>query len=112
MKYTWIVASLILAISCSEEPIEEIHPEPVILTESTSVCHCYDSAVSIYRALLWENRLEYRQSFWKLREECFTNFGALLFYPTECNNPFHLELLADSLRNAGIDINEGIINQP
>jgi hypothetical protein len=39
------------------------------------------------------------------------NFGALLFYPSECNNPFHLELLADSLRNAGIDINEGI-NQP
>ena len=112
MKQTWIMASLILAMYCSEEPIEEIHPEPVILTESTSVCHCYDSAVSIYRALLWENRLEYRQSFWKLREECFTNFGALLFYPTECNNPFHLELLADSLRNAGIDINEGIINQP
>ena len=106
------MVSLILAISCSEEPIEEIHPEPVILTESTSVCHCYDSDVSIYRALLWENRLKYRQSFWKLREECFTNFGALLFYPTECNNPFHLELLADSLRNAGIDINEGIINQP
>ena len=106
------MVSLILAISCSEEPIEEIHPEPVILTESSSVSHCYDSAVSIYRALLWVNRLEYRQSFWKLREECFTNFGALLFYPTECNNPFHLELLADSLRNAGIDINEGIINQP
>jgi hypothetical protein len=112
MKKIGVMIGLILAISCSEEPIEEIHPEPVILTESTSVCHCYNSAVSIYRALLRENRLEYRQSFWKLREECFMNFGALLFYPSECNNPFHLELLADSLRNAGIDINEGIINQP
>ena len=100
---------LVLLTSCSEVPIEE---DIVINTESSTVCECYNSAVSIYRALLWENKLEYRQTFWKLREECFTNFGALLFYPTECNNPFHLELLADSLRNAGIDINEGIINQP
>jgi len=46
-----------------------------------------------------------------LREECFTQWGSLLFYPSDCNNPDHLELLADSLRNAGIDINEGI-NQP
>ena len=111
MKYTWIMVSLILAISCSEEPIEEIPPEPVILTESTTVCHCYDSAVSIYRALLWENRLEYRQAFWKLREECLTQFGTRLFTPSPCNDPDHLKLLADSLRNAGIDINEGI-NQP
>ena len=105
------MASLLLAISCSNEPIEEIHPEPVIFTESTSVCHCYNSAVSIYRALLWENKLEYRKTFWELREKCLTQFGTQLFYPSECNNPFHLELLADSLRNAGIDINEGI-NQP
>ena len=112
MKYMWIKVSLILALSCSEEPIEERQPELVIYTESSSVCHCHNSAVSIYRALLLENKLEYRQAFWKLREECFMNFGALLFYPSECNNPFHLELLADSLRNAGIDINEGIINQP
>ena len=105
------MVSLILAMSCSEEPIEEILPEPVIFTESTSVCHCYNSAVSIYRALLWENKLEYRKAFWELREECFTQWGSLLFYPSDCNNPDHLELLADSLRNVGIDINEGI-NQP
>ena len=100
---------LVLLTSCSEVPIEE---DIVINTESSTVCECNNSAVSIYRALLVENKLEYRQAFWKLREECFMNFGALLFYPSECNNPFHLELLADSLRNAGIDINEGIINQP
>ena len=100
---------LVLLTSCSDVPIEE---DIVINTESSTVCECHNSAVSIYRALLWENKLEYRQAFWKLREECFMNFGALLFYPSECNNPFHLELLADSLRNAGIDINEGIINQP
>ena len=105
------MVSLILAMSCSEEPIEEILPEPVIFTESTSVCHCYNSAVSIYRALLGENKLEYRKAFWELREECFTQWGSLLFYPSDCNNPDHLELLADSLRNVGIDINEGI-NQP
>ena len=70
-----------------------------------------NSAVSIYRALLWENKLEYRKTFWQLREECFTQWGALLFYPSDCNHPDHLDLLADSLRNAGIDINEGI-NQP
>ena len=111
MKHIWMKASLILALSCSEEPVEKILLEPVILTESTTVCHCYDSAVSIYRALLWENRLEYRQSFWKLREECLTQFGTRLFTPSPCNDPDHLKLLADSLRDAGIDINEGI-NQP
>tara|TARA_A100001011_G_scaffold331106_1_gene357321 strand:+ start:861 stop:1178 length:318 start_codon:yes stop_codon:yes gene_type:complete len=105
------MASLILAMSCSEEPVEEIPPEPVILTESTSVCHCYDSAVSIYTALLLENKLEYRQAFWKLREECLTQFGTQLYIPSACNNPDYLQLLADSLRDAGIDINEGI-NQP
>ena len=105
------MASLILAMSCSEEPIEEISREPVILTESTSVCHCYDSAVSIYTALLLENKLEYRQVFWKLRQECLTQFGTQLYIPSACNNPDYLQLLADSLRDEGIDINEGI-NQP
>ena len=99
---------LVLLASCSQVPIEE---DIVISTESSTVCECNNSAVSIHRALLFENKLEYRQAFWKLREECFMNFGALLFYPSECNNVFLLELLADSLRNAGIDINEGI-NQP
>lgn len=105
MKHTWTRASLILALSCSQEPIEERKPEPVIFTESTSVCHCHNSAVSIYRALLIEERLEYKEAFWKLREECFTQFGALLFYPSECNDPDYLRMLADSLRSAGIDIN-------
>ena len=50
MKYMWIKVSLILALSCSEEPIEERQPELVIYTESTSVCHCHNSAVSIYKA--------------------------------------------------------------
>ena len=103
MKYTWIKVSLILALSCSEEPIEE--RQPVIYTESTSVCHCHNSAVSIYKALLIEERLEYKESFWQLREECFTKWGALLFYPSECNDPDYLRMLADSLRLAGIDIN-------
>ena len=105
MKHIWMMASIILALSCSEEPIEEIPPEPVILTESTSVCHCYNSAVSIYRALLIEERLEYKEAFWQLREECFTKWGALLLYPSECNDPDYLRMLADSLRLAGIDIN-------
>ena len=100
---------LVFLTSCSQVPIEE---DIVINTESSTVCECYNSAVSIYRALLIENKLEYRQAFWKLREECFMDFGALLFYPSVCNNPFHLELLADSLRNAGIDINKGIQDQP
>ena len=73
MKYTWIKVSLILALSCSEEPIEE--------------------------------RLEYKEAFWQLREECFTKWGVLLFYPSECNDPDYLRMLADSLRLAGIDIN-------
>ena len=111
MKIKWIMASLLLAMSCSEEPKEEPEPDPLILTESLSVCHCHRSAVSIYKALLIENRLEYRKSFWQLREECFTQWGVLLFYPSECNDPDYLDSLADSLRNAGIDINEGI-NQP
>ena len=51
------------------------------------------------------------KTFWQLREECFTQWGVLLFYPSECNDPDYLDSLADSLRNAGIDINEGI-NQP
>ena len=73
-------------------------PEPVIYTESTSVCHCHNSAVSIYKALLIEERLEYKEAFWQLREECFTQFGTLLFYPSECNDPDYLRMLADSLR--------------
>ena len=99
------MASLILAISCSEEPKEEPKPDPIIYTESSSVCHCHRSAVSIYQALLIEERLEYKEAFWQLREECFTQFGALLFYPSECNDPDYLGELLDSLYSVGIDIN-------
>ena len=99
------MASLILAMSCSEEPKEEPEPDPIILTESTSVCHCHRSAVSIYQALLIEERLEYKEAFWQLREECFTRWGALLFYPSECNDPDYLHTLLDSLYSVGIDIN-------
>ena len=105
MKHIWIMASLILAISCSEEPKEEPKPDPIIYTESSSVCHCHRSAVSIYQALLIEERLEYKEAFWQLREECFTQFGALLFYPSECNDPDYLGELLDSLYSVGIDIN-------
>ena len=105
MRRLWIMVSLILAMSCSEEPKEEPEPDPIILTESTSVCHCHRSAVSIYQALLLEERLEYKEAFWQLREECFTRWGALLFYPSECNDPYHLGMLLDSLYSVGIDIN-------
>ena len=105
MKHIWIMVSIILAISCSEEPKEEPEPDPIIHTESLTVCHCYRSAVSIYRALLIDERLEYKEAFWKLREECFTQFGILLFYPSECNDPDHLHSLLDSLYSVGIDIN-------
>ena len=105
MKIKWMMASIILALSCSQEPKEEPQPNPIILTESLTVCHCYRSAVSIYRALLIDERLEYKEAFWKLREECFTQWGALLFYPSECNNPDHLHTLLDSLYSVGIDIN-------
>ena len=105
MKHIWIMASIILALSCSEEPKEEPEPDPIILTESLTVCHCYRSAVSIYRALLIDERLEYKEAFWKLREECFTRWGVLLFYPSDCNDPDHLHTLLDSLYSVGIDIN-------
>ena len=62
MKYIWIKVGLTLALSCSEELIEP-EPEPEIYTESTSVCHCHNSAVSIYKALLIEERLEYKEAF-------------------------------------------------
>ena len=52
-----------------------------------------------------EERLEYKEAFWKLREECFTRWGALLFYPSECNDPYYLQTLLDSLYSVGIDIN-------
>ena len=99
------MASIILALSCSEEPKEEPKPDPLILTESSSVCHCYRSAVSIYQALLVDERLEYKEAFWQLREECFTRWGVLLFYPSECNDPNYLHTLLDSLYSVGIDIN-------
>ena len=99
------MASIVLALSCSEEPKEEPKPNPIIHTESTTVCHCHRSAISIYRALLIDERLEYKEAFWKLREECFTQFGSLLFHPTDCNDPDHLHLLLDSLYSVGIDIN-------
>ena len=105
MKHIWIMVSIILAISCSEEPKEEPEPDPIILTESLTVCHCHRSAISIYRALLIDERLEYKEAFWKLREECFTQFGSMLFIPTDCNDPDHLHLLLDSLYSVGIDIN-------
>ena len=105
MKIKWMMASLLLAMSCSEEPKEEPEPDPIIFTESSSVCHCHRSAVSIYQALLIEERLEYKESFWQLREECFTRWGALLFYPSECNDPYYLQTLLDSLYSVGIDIN-------
>jgi len=105
MKHIWIMASIVLAISCSEEPKEEPEPDPIILTESLTVCHCYRSAVSIYRALLIDERLEYKEAFWQLREECFTKFGSMIFIPTDCNDPDHLHLLLDSLYSVGIDIN-------
>ena len=105
MKIRWMMVSIVLAISCSEEPKEEPGPEPIIHTESTTVCHCHRSAVSIYRALLIDERREYKEAFWKLREECFTQFGILLFYPSECNDPDHLHSLLDSLYSVGIDIN-------
>ena len=99
------MVSIILAMSCSEEPKEEPEPDPIILTESLTVCHCYRSAVSIYRALLIDERLEYKEAFWQLREECFTQWGVLLFYPSECNDPDHLHTLLASLYSVGIDIN-------
>ena len=105
MKHIWIMVSIILAISCSEEPKEEPEPDPIIFTESLTVCHCHRSAISIYRALLIDERLEYKEAFWKLREECFTQFGSMLFIPTDCNDPDHLHLLLDSLYSVGIDIN-------
>ena len=105
MKIKWMMASLLLAMSCSEEPKEEPEPDPIIHTESLTVCHCYRSAVSIYRALLIDERLEYKEAFWKLREECFTQWGVLLFYPSDCNDPDHLHTLLDSLYSVGIDIN-------
>ena len=104
MKYIAISVGLILALSCSEELIEP-EPEPEIYTESTSVCSCHNSAVSIYKALLIEERLEYKEAFWQLREECFTQWGVLLFYPSECNDPDYLQTLLDSLYSVGIDIN-------
>ena len=100
-----MMASIILALSCSEEPKEEPEPDPIIYTESSSVCHCHRSAVSIYQALLIDERLEYKELFWQLREECFTRWGALLFYPSECNDPDYLHTLLDSLYSVGIDIN-------
>ena len=105
MKYIWINIGLILVLSCSKGVIEPKESEPEIYTESTSVCSCHSSAVSIYKALLIEERLEYKEAFWQLREECFTKWGVLLFYPSECNDPDYLRMLADSLRLAGIDIN-------
>ena len=105
MKIKWMMASIILALSCSQEPKEEPKPNPIILTESLTVCHCYRSAVSIYRALLIDEHREYKEAFWKLREECFTQWGALLFYPSDCNDPDHLGELLDSLYSVGIDIN-------
>ena len=105
MKHIWIMVSIILAISCSEEPKEEPKLNPIIHTESTTVCHCHRSAMSIYRALLIDERLEYKEAFWQLREECFTQFGSMLFVPTDCNDPDHLHLLLDSLYSVGIDIN-------
>ena len=105
MKHIWIMASIVLALSCSQEPKEEPEPDPIIFTESLTVCHCYRSAVSIYRALLIDERREYKEAFWQLREECFTRWGVLLFYPSDCNDPDHLHTLLDSLYSVGIDIN-------
>ena len=105
MKIKWMMASLLLAMSCSEEPKEEPKPDPIIYTESSSVCHCHRSAVSIYQALLTEEKTEYKEAFWQLREECFTQWGVLLFYPSECNDPDYLHTLLDSLYSVGIDIN-------
>ena len=98
------MASLLLALSCSQEPKEEPKPDPIIYTESTTVCHCHRSAVSIFKALLIEERREYKEAFWQLREECLTQFGTQLYIPSECNDPDYLDVLADSLREAGIDI--------
>ena len=105
MKHIWIMVSIVLAISCSEEPTEEPEPDPIIYTDSQTICHCHRSAVSIFRALLIEERLEYKEAFWQLREECFTRWGVLLFYPSECNDPDYLHTLLDSLYSVGIDIN-------
>ena len=105
MKHIWIMASIVLALSCSEEPKEEPEPDPIIHTESLTVCHCHRSAMSIYRALLIDERREYKEAFWKLREECFTKFGSMIFIPTDCNDPDHLQLVLDSLYSVGIDIN-------
>ena len=86
------MASLLLAFSCSEELKEEPEPDPIILTESTTVCHCHRSAVSIFKALLIEERKEYKEAFWKLREECLTQFGTQLYIPSESNDPDNLDM--------------------
>ena len=105
MRHLWLMASLLLAFSCSEEPKEDVEPYPIIYTESITVCHCHRSAVSIFKALLIEERLEYKEAFWQLREECLTQFGTQLYIPSHCNDPDYLDVLADSLHSAGIDIN-------
>ena len=105
MRCIWMMASLLLAFSCSQEPKEDVEPDPIIYTESITVCHCHRRAVSIFKALLIEERLEYKEAFWQLREECLTQFGTQLYIPSECNDPDYLDVLADSLHSAGIDIN-------
>lgn len=104
MKYADLMVSLLLAfqLSCFADPIVE---EEDLFFSSESVCDCNKSAIGIYRALLEEEKQEHKELFWKLREECLTKYGILLFYPSECNDVYTLDTLADSLILAGIDIN-------
>ena len=101
-----IIILLCFVLSCTEVITESKESDSIIYTSSETVCDCHNSAVSIFSALLVEERLEYKELFWKLRQECLTKFGTMLYYESPCNNPDYLAYLADSLRLVGIDINQ------
>lgn len=96
---------MLLIMGCVENSVKYIEQEEELIIDSSSVCACTDSAIKIHLSLIEEEKKETKELFGQLREECLTKYGSYLFVPSDCNDVYYLELLADSLRTLGIDIN-------
>ena len=100
----WVLPVLLVLLSCEDTRVEE-KKELDIYYSSVSVCDCSRSAIDVLTALIEDEQQLYIDMFQELRMNCLTKFGTLLFIPTDCNDPYTIGELVDSLYSMGIDIN-------
>ena len=104
MKKAVFIFLTISLFTCQEIIVQEEEPMNLFYS-SLSVCHCYNSGMSVLTGLIDTKDDSYKMLFQELRMNCLTKYGTQLFIPSSCNFPDSLQMLQDSLHLLGIDIN-------